>query len=84
MNLGDWCPVLITDPVGEYWGIRLMCFCERTMGRWEFSQSSKTMYLRIFSQHHLRTRPGLFAVRRGKWAFVILFRLTWITHSANL
>jgi len=56
MNLGDWCPVLITHPDWEYWASRL----ERAMGHWEFSQSSKPMYLQMLSQHRLRIRPGLF------------------------
>jgi len=27
MNLGDWCPVPITDPAGEYWASRLISSC---------------------------------------------------------
>jgi len=32
MNLGDWCPVPITDPAGDYWASRLICSCEIAMG----------------------------------------------------
>jgi len=44
MNLGDWCPVPITDLAGEYWASRLICSCERAMGRWEFSQHWKPSF----------------------------------------
>ena len=48
-----------TAPSRESLMNSIFCSKERVIGRWEFSQSSRPTYLRMFSQLWRRTRPGL-------------------------